>query len=302
MIARPDDVAAALASAALAVTVALEASGAARLLQARMARFSEGAAHGHRRALVQALLPDPATVEWGAWSRTSASLAGWRGRADAMDLARRVPVAVLADALGIAPEAVDAVTRLTGELCTVLAPQAGSGPATDGDATDGDAAATALLAALGNRDDEERAVAAASILCQARDATAGLIGLALAAAARPPQATAAGLVERAQRSDPPVQCTRRTAAGPVTIGGVSIPAGAPVWVLLATADRGEPWPPATFGGGRHGCPGRLVAAALARGVVGAVLGAGWRPVPGQVPGYEPRSSLRIPLSVLMERS
>jgi cytochrome P450 len=145
-------------------------------------------------------------------------------------------------------------------------------------------------------------VAAASILFQARDATAGLIGLALSAAAHPPRATAADLVERALRADPPVQWTSRTAALPVTIGGVSMPAGARVWILLAMADRGEPWPPATFGGGRHGCPGRLIATALARGVVAAILDGGWRPVPGQAPRYEPRPNLRIPVSVLMERS
>ena len=301
VIARPADVVAALASPALTVGVAHEASGAARLLQARMARFSEGAAHGHRRALVQALLPDPASVEWGAWSRTSAALGDWRGRHDAMELARRVPVAVLADAAGVAPEEIDAVTQLTGELCAALVPPAGSGPGSDRTAG-GDAAATALLAALRGRDDEERAVAAASILFQARDATAGLIGLALSAAAHPPRATAADLVERAQRTDPPVQWTSRTAAVPVTIGGVSIRAGARVWILLAMADRGEPWPPATFGGGRHACPGRLIATALARGVVAAILDAGWRPVPGQAPRYEPRPNLRIPVSVLMERS
>ena len=303
VIARPADVVAALASTALTVGVAHEASGAARLLQARMARFSEGAAHGHRRALVQALLPDPASVEWGGWSRTSAALGDWRGRQDAMELARRVPVAVLADAAGVAPEAIDAVAQLTGELCAALVPPAGSGagPGTGG-AASGDAAATALLAALRGRDDEERAVAAASILFQARDATAGLIGLALSAAAHPPRATAADLVDRALRSDPPVRWTSRTAAVPVTIGGVIIPAGARAWILLAMADRGEPWPPATFGGGRHGCPGRLIATALARGVVAAMLDGGWRPVPGQALRYEPRPNLRIPVSVLMERS
>jgi cytochrome P450 len=139
-------------------------------------------------------------------------------------------------------------------------------------------------------------------LFQARDATAGLIGLALSAAAGHPQATAADLVGLAERADPPVQCTRRVAARPVTIGGVTIPAGALVWVLLATADRGDPWPPATFGGGPHACPGRPAATALARGVVGAILDGGWRPVPGLAPGYEPRPNLRIPVSVLLERS
>jgi hypothetical protein len=32
------------------------------------------------------------------------------------------------------------------------------------------------------------------------------------------------------------------------------------------------------------------------------LSGGWRPVPGQALGYEPRPNLRVPVSVLMERS
>jgi cytochrome P450 len=228
VVARPDDVAAALSSAALTVGTADEPSGAARRLQAQMARFTDGPAHQRRRELVQELLPDPAGLERDARSMTSAELATPAG--------------------------------------------------------------------------EERAVAAVSILFQAHDATAGLIGLALSAAAGHPQATAADLVRLAERGDPPVQCTRRVAAKPVTIGGVTIPAGALVWVLLAAADRGDPWPPATFGGGPHGCPARMAATALARGVVGAILDGGWHPVPGQPVGYEPRPNLRIPVSVLLERS
>jgi cytochrome P450 len=367
VVARPDDVAAALSSAALTVGPAGEPSGAAARLQAQMARFTDGAAHQRRRALIQELLPDAACLERDAWSMTSAGVAGRRGRWDAMELARRVPCAVLAASLGVAPQAPGsapqaagstpqapgstpqaagstpqaacAVADLTGKLCAVLAPRSEAGLASGNAlakgnalASDGDAAATALLAELaapgrlpgagvangaseangsagvtggpeaGGSRGEERAVAAVSILFQARDATAGLIGLALCAAASHPQATAAGLVRLAERGDPPVQCTRRVAARPVTIGGVTIPAGALVWVLLATADRGDPWPPATFGGGPHACPARLAATALAGGVVGAILGGGWRPVPGQPVSYEPRPNLRIPVSVLLERS
>ncbi len=374
VVARPDDVAVALSSAALTVGPAGEPSGAAARLQAQMARFTDGAAHQRRRALIQELLPDAARLERDAWSMTSAGLAGRRGRRDAMELARRVPCAVLAASLGVAsqgigvasqgwrhtadgqrhtaraasvtpgaasvtPGAACGVADLTGKLCAVLAPRSEAGLASGNAlASEGDAAATALLAELaapgrlpgagaangateanraseangsagvtggpeaGGSRGEERAVAAVSILFQARDATAGLIGLALCAAAGHPQLTAADLVRLAERGDPPVQCTRRVAARPVTIGGVTIPAGALVWVLLATADRGDPWPPATFGGGPHACPARLAATALARGVVGAILGGGWRPVPGQPVSYESRPNLRIPVSVLLERS
>ena len=388
VVARPDDVAAALSSAALTVSPAGEPSGAAARLQAQMARFTDGAAHQGRRALIQELLPDAARLERDAWSMTSAGLASRQGRWDAMELARWVPCAVLAASLGVAPQAIgvapqaigvtaqeagvtpetggampetggvmpetggvmpetagvmpeaaSGVADLTSKLCAVLAPRSEAGLASGNAlASEGDAAATALLAELaapgrlpgagvangateanraseangsagmtggpeaGGSRGEERAVAAVSILFQARDATAGLIGLALCAAAGHPRATAADLVRLAERGDPPVQCTRRVAARPVTIGGVTIPAGALVWVLLATADRGDPWPPATFGGGPHACPARLAATALARGVVGAILDVGWRPVPGQPVSYESRPNLRIPVSVLLERS
>jgi len=332
-VARPDDVAAALSSAALTVGTAGEPPGAAGRLQAQMARFTDGAAHQRRRALIQELLPDAARLERDAWSMTSAGLAGRRGRWDAMELARRVPCAVLAASLGVTPQAADPVSGLTDQLCASLAPRYEAGLASGNTLADeGNAAAAALLAELatpgrlpgagmangpteahgsagvsggpeqGGSRGEERAVAAVSILFQAHDATAGLIGLALSAVTGHPQATAADLVGLAERSDPPVQCTRRVAARPVTIGGVTIPAGALVWVLLATADRGDPWPPATFGGGPHACPARLAATALARGVVGAILGGGWRPVPGQPVSYKPRPNLRIPVSVLLERS
>ncbi len=362
VVTRPDDVDAVLASGAMTVAPVGEPAGAARQLQARMARFSDGAVHARRRTLAEALVPAAAVAERAAWTMTAQTMTGWRGRPDAMDLAWRVPVAVLASALGVPSAAVDQVVGLTGQLCDTLAPRTGAGPPPGpaGPAADGDAAATALLAALAaaaavatpaeatpaeatpgmvattsepatppDRTSSsaleassapvacaapavgpaqpapatagERAVAAASILFQARDATAGLIGLALTIAAGHPLATAADLVDRALRDDPPVQCTRRTATAPATIGEVTIPAGAAVRVLLATADRGRPWTPATFGRGPHGCPGRLLATALARGVVGAILGAGWRPVPGPDPGYEPRPNLRIPVSVPIER-
>ena len=255
-----------------------------------MARFTDGPAHQRRRELVQSLLPDPARLERDAWSMTSAGLAGRRGRWDAMELARQVPCAVLAASLGTAPETIGAaaetadvvpgaadvvpraadvvpraassVADLTGQLCAVLAPRSAAGLAS-GDTPANDGDAAETARYL--------------------ETPLGLVGLA-------------------ERGDPPVQCTRRVAARPVTIGGVTIPAGALVWVLLATADRGDPWPPATFGGGPHACPARMAATALARGVVGAILDGGWRPVPGQPVGYEPRPNLRIPVSVLLERS
>src|ERR1022692_2420308 len=113
VVARPDDVAAALSSAALIVGTAGEPAGAARQLQAQMARFTDGPAHQRRRALVQDLLPDPAGLERDAWSRTSAGLAGRNGRWDAMEMARRGPCAVLVASLGAGPAAIGVAPETT---------------------------------------------------------------------------------------------------------------------------------------------------------------------------------------------
>ncbi|MEP7026092.1 MAG: hypothetical protein ABJB47_20285 [Actinomycetota bacterium] len=318
---RADDVEEALSSAAL--TVALPhslpvtddgghpATGdpvhpvtTARGLQGRMARFSDGSVHQARRDRVLALLPDAGATRQSAREMTSAELAGQHGPVEAMDLARRMPVAVLARALGVPAGRALAVAADTGALCAALAPAAA--PAA---LAGGDQAAAALLTALAgpvglsgsaaeDRAVTDRAVAVVSVLFQAHDAMAALIGLALEAMVVTPLATPAELVDRALRDDPPVQCTRRTTVTPAVISGVTIPAGAAVWLLLAAAEHGAPWPPATFGAGPHACPGRELATALAQGVLLGLLDDGWEPVtgPGGELGYEPRPNLRMPRS------
>ncbi|RKR91702.1 cytochrome P450 [Micromonospora pisi] len=302
MVARPEDVTAALNSPALRVPPTAVSTGAAGALQARMARFSDGAAHTRRRALVEELLPNPDELRRAAEEQTGPLLDGRRAPFDVMPLARTVPVAVLATALGVAPIDRDRTVTLVGRLCDALAPTLAPPPTPD----DPDAVAdelTTLLTPVG-AGDFERVAAVAGILFQARDATAALIGSALLAAT-PADGTAptgiGRLVERTLREEPPVQCTRRHAADPVALGGVGVPPGATVWVLLAAAETGPPAPPATFGAGPHACPGATQARAVAGGFLSATLARGLRPVPGQRMGYEPRPNLRLPTRLLMER-
>jgi cytochrome P450 len=300
VVSRPEEVREALASPALTVVPAVRASGsagAARELQGRMARFSDGAVHQARRDRVVALLPGAAAAERSAREITKAALAGCAGTQEGMELARRVPVEVLTRALGVPSERVSAVVEATGQLCAALSPAPEAGRVADGDR-----AALALIKILEGRAGGDHAVAVISMLFQAHDATAALTGLALARAADGPGRTAAELVEAALRDDPPVQCTRRTSVQPAVTGGITIPAGEPVWILLAAAERGAPAPPATFGSGPHGCPGRELATALARGVVSGVLEAGWRPVDGPAPAFEARPNLRVPVSVPLRRT
>jgi len=307
---RPADVAAALTLPTLTVAAAVPAGrppvGEARVLQARMARFCDGPQHTRRRELLEQLLPAVAGLEAEAAQRTCTALQHGAGAFDVMPLARTVPVVVLAAALGVPTADLSRVPALTGRLCDALAPWLGVPPV---EPIDGDQAAsqlTALLAQVGPWDDEQVA-AAAGLLFQARDATAGLIGAALLADhALVDRGTAgrnlAAGIEWTLRNDAPVQCTRRIAADEVALGGVVVPRGAPVWVVLAAAEQGSPLRPATFGAGPHSCPGAEHAVALASGVLSALSSNGCRLVPGQHVRHEPRTNLRIPAAVLVRQS
>jgi cytochrome P450 len=299
LVARPNDVAAALASPALSVAPARSQGGTAAQLLARMARFSDGAEHAQRRARVEALLPE-AGLEFAAARAAGDLLERSAGVVDAMPIARTVPVSVLAAALGVPEFDVEQVVTMTGRLCEGVSPSHVAGSTSpDGENID-DAAERllALLAPVGSGDDDE-VVAVASVLFQARDATAALVGAALLISAEP--GADDEFVERALRQHPPVQCTRRTALADVELGGVTVPRGASVWVFLAAAETGPPAAATTFGSGPHACPGSGPAVALANGVVDGIRSAGWRPVPGQPVRYEPRPNLRLPARILVAR-
>jgi cytochrome P450 len=302
VVARREDVAAALASPVLGVAGPVAAGAApqgdARLLQARMARFTDGPQHTGRRALLEQLMPTAAGLEVEAGRQAAAALRGRTGTVDAMPLARTVPVLVLAAALGVPVADRPRVEALTGLLCDALAPSLAA-PATGAAEDEAASALIGLLQPVGPWNDEEVA-AAAGLLFQARDATAALIGTALLA--HPALRDPAVAVERALRQHAPVQCTRRTALADVQLGGATVPRGGPVWVVLAAAEQGAPSQPATFGAGPHTCPGAEHAVALARGVLTGLGAAGWQPVAGQDVRYEPRPNLRMPAVVLVEQA
>jgi cytochrome P450 len=228
-----------------------------------MARFTDGPDHADRRAAVEdllAALPAAGDLAAAARARTEAWLSIRTSRCDGMVLARRVPVAVLAAALGVPDDRVDEVVNRVATVVGAVAPRAGPAPVGPAAA---DAAVRALDALLPG------ATAALSILFQAHDATAALIGNALVT----------GLpVADVLREAPPVRHTRRVGPG-----------GEPVVVDLA----GQP-----FGAGTHACPGRDQAIALATGVLAGITAAGWSPVPGDV-AYEDRPNLRLPAHVTL---
>jgi hypothetical protein len=297
IVSTPSDVAAALSAPALRVVPPPAEAGPAADLIARMARFSDGDAHRRRRAAAVRLLPPAAHVAALAREHAARQLreAEPAGELDVMPLARTLPAEVLARALGLSAPGAASAAVLTGRLCDALLSGVPGRAAAAGEAAAG---LRATLQPLGLTDADE--VAAASILFQARDSTAALIGAAVLGSARPGCGRAADRVEYVLRREAPVQCTRRVATADTTIGTAVVPRGSSVWIFVAAAELGS-GQPATFGSGPHGCPAAVVATAITREVVTAVDAGGWRLVCGQRVDYEPRPNLRLPCRVLVSR-
>ncbi len=239
---------AALTSDALVPSPAPAADGPPSLawLRAHVARFSSGTEHRRRRAVTETRLAalDPEPLRERASSRTR-SLRAAAGTLDVMaDVARIVPVLVLAEALG-APSVQVADVALVARWYLTGAPEGE-------DTTPVDEAVGRLATACPGEDDEEVATAI-GLLVQSYEATAGLIGNGFLAAVR----------EGEQEST--VLGTTRVATVDTELDGVHIGAGEPVRVDLAA-------PSMQFGAGPHACPGAAQARAIAAGVVAALAG------------------------------
>lgn len=149
---------------------------------------------------------------------------------------------------------------------------------------------------------------AIGLLSQTYDATAGLIGLTLlaAAAAEPGTPLDEAYLLEVARHDAPIQNTRRFAHADVELCGVQLAADDAVLVLLAAANRdpaANPEPaefipgreePAlfTYGVGVHGCPGQLLSVVIATAVVQTAAAIGG--LPAHAGGYLPLANARIP--------
>jgi cytochrome P450 len=191
--------------------------------------------------------------------------------------------------------------------------------------------AAALATAFGPLD--ERTVNVASLLFQARDATAGLVGIAAHRLLGQPDRNGpitAEVIERIDCAEPTVQLTTRTTTRDMAFGDTVVPAGETIVAWLAAANRqiatagsrqGAGLEGAglegtgsvgdcskshhdraprsfSFGVGPHACPGRSLALEIAAGVLRAVMERGPRMV-GDVL-YEPRPNLRIPMELVVE--
>jgi cytochrome P450 len=279
---RHRDVAAVLADPSFLVPAAEPAETGIRWLRAAVSRFTNGVDHARRRAQVEALLTalDAGRLRAEATAMTNAVLdRAADGTVDVMGaLARHVPIAVLADALAIQadpPTLVDAVTT----AATAYPP--GATPDAEPQADD---AVNQLVELLGGSTDTT--VARLTLLVQACDATAGLIGNSVSIALHlPERSDVDGILTETLRYRPPVRGTRRVATAEKTIDGTRIEPGDTVQLdfdaanrdpdVFETPDRFDPTRSdsrhLTFGHGFRSCPGTDPALALAAGVVGPVL-------------------------------
>lgn len=280
-------------------------------LRASVSRFSAPHRHAQRRATVVDALADldPDALRREAAQLTVAVLDRAGDRLDVMrELARPVPLRVLAERLGLA----DPVAAGTAVAVVAAAYHPGVDPALTRRA---DAAVEALLALVPPGPPEVRANLI-GLLVQACDATAGLIGSAvhhllppsggLPDGDAPGAAGATALLAEVLRLDPPVRATRRVTTTGVRLGGHHLPAGSPVLLRFDAANRDplvftepaafRPGRPGagllTFGAGERGCPGDRHALALAAGVLD-VLRARCRRTRTDL-RHEPHPTLRVP--------
>lgn len=202
--------------------------GGVRWLRANVARFSGPGDHPRRRALVLAELAPMGSLRDKAFAltreldREPVERIGWT-----------VPVAVLARELGL-PD----VSRDIAAVSACYHPHTEPG-------ADAEEAMRRLIETLGG-DVDERTAARIGLLVQACDATAKLIGKAVAA--RRPGEGAESLLTRVLREDPPVRITRRWVDGRI------------VEVDLSRHP---------FGAGPKRCPGQAQALEVAAGILDA---------------------------------
>jgi cytochrome P450 len=246
-------------------------------LRATVSRFASGADHLRRRALATALLDAIDLGELRARAAEASATALAEG-ATPEAVALRGPVTALAAALRLDPSVVDHVAVVA----------RGYQPGTDAGAA-GDIAVRALVAAAGGIPDEITA-ARIAVLVQAYDATATLIGNALAAARVAPVGTTVdSLLAETLRFDPPARAMRRVCVASSAVGATTVDTGTLIMVDVAVAnrdsavfaapddfdpDRTDAERHLAFGTGIRPCPGRDHALALAGGVLSALLGTG----------------------------
>jgi cytochrome P450 len=252
---------------------------------AQLVRMNDGAFHARHRPEVAA-----------AASRWSGDRVGDAADAAARDLSSRVaanallsalPVQAMARLLGVRLQELDATVDRVHAFTQGIAAGAGAEAVTRADA-----AAIALMA-QGEREGLSRVQAAnrIALMQQALDATAGLIGNAIAAFRQRPQALAGtAFVERVAGTDPAIHNTRRFAARDLELGGQEIAAGQGVLLVLVDEEAAL-----GFGHGAHACPGERIALDIAGAALRTLQATGTLDRFGPVQGYRALPNARVPV-------
>ncbi|MFJ8915421.1 oxidoreductase [Amycolatopsis sp. NPDC102389] len=204
--------------------------GGVRWLRANVARFSRPEDHARRRALVLAEL-----APMGSLRDKAFALAREMRDEPVERVVWTVPVAVLAAELGL-PD----VSRDIAKVSAAYHPHTEIGAGAE--------EAMRRLVEVCGGDAGERTAARIGLVVQACDATAKLLGKALAA--HRPGEDAESLLDRVLREDPPVRVTRRWVGGEV--------------VEVDLTER-------PFGAGPKQCPGETQARLVAAGILDALL-------------------------------
>jgi cytochrome P450 len=299
-----------------AVPVALAGGSAASVFGA-LVRMNEGAGHAVPKLVLQRALAGIAAEQVVACT-TRVARALLPATLDGVTLSawqRAVPVSSMASLLGFADAQLPAVAAWMADFVGCLAP---SSSVTQLQAAH--AASTRLLDAMrglvaapqagsmlavvveeaqaaGWRRDHAILANLVGLLAQTYEASAGLIGNTIVALQRGARAAPAQLVQRTARLDPAIHNTRRFLACDTVIGGVTLPAGATVLVLLAAAAGAVPddGPAFGFGQGRHACPGQALAHTMAAAAIACLP-----PLPALAWHYRPSVNARMPEFTLQE--
>jgi cytochrome P450 len=300
---------------------------------ARLMRMNDGAAHATPKQVIGDALAavDLAAVAERCAQLAATQVHGLPDAAALNGAILDLPTYVVADLLGAAETELAQMAQWVAHFVRCLAPQpttqqladAGSAahtltarlarPPRPGSLAD----AVFRRAARAGWSDMEAIVAnLAGLLSQTHEASAALIGNSLVALLTQPPLLAqvraepqraAAMVREVARYDPPVQNTRRFVAQATSVAGVALEPGAAILLLLAAAGRDERVHPQAgvfsleraerqlsgFGHGRHACPGRELAFAIAEGAVRCLAALpldaaelGWT--------YAPSANVRLP--------
>jgi cytochrome P450 len=229
------------------------------------------------------------------------------------EIAVALPVSVVASLLGLPDAALPEARGLIAAFIAGIAPAAAPNQAAA--ASDAAERLIELLRPSRYSADVPEAAALANalgLLFQAYDATAGLVGNTLLAASRhrdaylraANRARIRDFVDEVQRHDPAVHNTRRFLAADINFMGHALRQGDAILVVLAAANYDAAASAAperfdidrvdrrsfTFGAGRHGCPGTVIATAVAAAAAEILVprladlgrladGIGYRPLP-----------------------